>query len=179
LGNYNPDWVGGIQNRVTYGPFSVSVLLDGQSGGDIFSVTNWFGEYAGVLESTLRGRETDFCTPGIVVDGVKADGTKNDVTVCPEKYFGRNYGNQAAGISDASYLKLRELRLDYVLPDDVMDRLGLSSGSVALIGRNLYLWADIPNIDPETAFDAGNSQGIEFGQFPTARSIGFVVSMQP
>ncbi len=179
LGNYNPDWVGGIQNRVTYGPFSVSVLLDGQSGGDIFSVTNWFGEYAGVLESTLRGRETDFCTPGIVVDGVKADGTKNDVTVCPEKYFGRNYGNQAAGISDASYLKLRELRLDYVLPDDLMDRLGLSSGSVALIGRNLYLWADIPNIDPETAFDAGNSQGIEFGQFPTARSIGFVVSMQP
>ena len=66
-----------------------------------------------------------------------------------------------------------------MLPDNLMDRLGLSSGSVALIGRNLFLWADIPNIDPETAFDAGNSQGIEFGQFPTARSIGFAISMQP
>jgi TonB-linked SusC/RagA family outer membrane protein len=185
LGNYNPDWVGGLQNRVSYGPVELSVLVDGQRGGDIFSVTNWFGEYAGVLQSTLRGRETDFCDPGIVVKGILPDGSVNgdgvnDVTVCPESYFGRNYGNQAAGIDDATYVKLREVRLGYQVPSSFMERFGFSGADIALIGRNLFLWApNIENIDPETAFDASNIQGIEFGQFPTARSLGFSLSIRP
>src|SRR5690606_11442579 len=70
LGNYNPDWTGGIQNRFSYGPFDLSVLVDGQSGGDLFSTTNWFGEYSGVLEATIRGRENDICDPGMVVAGI-------------------------------------------------------------------------------------------------------------
>jgi hypothetical protein len=116
---------------------------------------------------------------GILPDGsVNGDGV-NDVTVCPESYFGRNFGNNEAGISDASYIKLREVRLGYTLSDELMGRMGLSGGEVALIGRNLALWSNIKNIDPETAFDASNSQGIEFGQFPTARSLGFVVSIHP
>ncbi|GMV05791.1 MAG: SusC/RagA family TonB-linked outer membrane protein [Gemmatimonadota bacterium] len=185
LGNYNPDWNGGIQNRFSYGPLELSVLVDGQRGGDIFSVTNWFGEYAGVLESSLWGRENDFCDPGIAVPGIMPDGSVNgdgvnDVTVCPETYFGRNYGNQESGIDDATYIKLREMRLGYQLPQSLMDRFGFSGGDIALIGRNLALWApNMPNIDPETAFDASNVQGIEFGQFPSARSIGLSLSIRP
>ncbi|MCK5652530.1 MAG: SusC/RagA family TonB-linked outer membrane protein, partial [Gemmatimonadetes bacterium] len=185
LGNYNPDWFGGLQNRFSYGPFDVSFLVDGQRGGDIFSVTNWFGEYAGVLESSLRGREIDYCDPGIIVDGVMPDGSINgdgvdDVSVCPQDYFGRNYGIQEASIDDATYIKLREVRLGYELPMDWLGKLGFSGGNVALIGRNLFLWApNIDNIDPETAFSAGNVQGIEFGQFPTARSIGLSLTITP
>lgn len=184
LGNYSPDWTAGIQNRFAYGPFSLSVLLDGQMGGDIFSVTNWFGEYAGVLESSLRGREEDWCTPGVVQEGVLPDGSINgdgvdDVAACPMDFFHGNFGNQEAGISDASYLKLREMRLSYDLPVSLMDRMGFSGGSVALIGRNLALWSEVENIDPETAFDASNVQGLEFGQFPTARSLGFSLSIRP
>jgi hypothetical protein len=51
--------------------------------------------------------------------------------------------------------------------------LGFSAGEFSLIGRNLFLWSKYKSIDPETAFDASNVQGIEFGQFPTARSVGF------
>ena len=184
LGNYNPDWIGGIQNRFSYGPFELSVLVDGQKGGDIFSTTNWFGQYSGVLESTLRGRESDICDPGIVVPGVLPDGSingdgTNDVTVCPQDYFHRNFGNQQSGIDDASYIKLRELRLGFSIPTSLMSRFGFSGGDIALIGRNLALWSNIDNIDPETAFDASNVQGIEFGQFPTARSLGFSISIRP
>jgi hypothetical protein len=184
LGNYHPDWVGGIQNRFAYGAFDLSVLVDGQYGGDIFSTTNWFGEYSGVLESTIRGRENDTCDPGIVVSGILPDGSVNgdgvnDKTVCPEAYFHRNFGNNESGIDEASYIKLREVRIGYDLPESFISRLGFSGGNIALIGRNLALWSKIDNIDPETAFDASNVQGIEFGQFPTARSIGFSVSIRP
>jgi TonB-linked SusC/RagA family outer membrane protein len=183
LGNYNPDWNGGIQNQFTYGPFAVSVQLDGQVGGDIFSTSKWFGEYSGVLKETLRGREIDFCSPGIVVLGVLPDGSVNgdgvnDVTVCPEDYFHRNFGNHETGLVDASYLKLRELRLTYQLPGNVASRLGFAAGEVSLIGRNLALWSKYDSIDPETAFDASNVQGLEFGQFPTARSLGISVTFR-
>ncbi|MGH7462010.1 MAG: SusC/RagA family TonB-linked outer membrane protein, partial [Longimicrobiales bacterium] len=197
LGNYNPDWVGGLQNRFSYGPLELSVLVDGQKGGSIFSTSNWFGEYSGVLEQTLRGRENDICDPGIVVRGVLPDGSingdgTNDKTVCPQDYFHANFGNHEASIADASYLKLREVRLGYTinaapsavaasgsLPQRFISRLGFSGVDIGLIGRNLFLWSNIKNIDPETAFDASNVQGIEFGQFPTARSIGLTLSIRP
>jgi TonB-linked SusC/RagA family outer membrane protein len=184
LGSYNPDWNGGIQNRFSYRAFELSVLVDGQKGGNIFSTTNWFGEYSGVLESTIRGRENDICDPGIVVNGVLPDGSVNgdgvnDVTVCPQRFFHDNFGNQEAGIDDASYIKLREVRLGFSIPSSFMARFGFSGGDLALIGRNLALWSNIENIDPETAFDASNVQGIEFGQFPSARSLGFSISIRP
>jgi hypothetical protein len=37
----------------------------------------------------------------------------------------------------------------------------------------------VPNIDPETAFSSTNLQGIEMGQIPTARSIGFQLAVTP
>jgi TonB-linked SusC/RagA family outer membrane protein len=179
LGNYNPDWIAGVQNRFSYGDFDLSILVDGQMGGDVYSVTNWFGEYAGVLESTIYGREQDFCTPGIITDGILPDGSRNTTqVVCPQDYFGNNWGSQEASIDEASYVKLREVRLGYQLPTEWVSWLGFNGGSFAVIGRNLALWSKIENIDPETAFDASNVQGIEFGQFPTARSIGFSLNLR-
>ena len=180
LGNYNPDWIGGMQNRFSFGRFNLRFLVDGQRGGDVFSVTNWFGEYAGVLESSLEGREDDFCEPGMIVDGILPDGSQNtDVSVCPQAYFGRNYGIQESGISDATYIKLREARLGFELPSEWVTWTGFSAAHFALIGRNLALWSpNMKNIDPETAFDASNVQGFESGQFPTARSFGFSFSLR-
>jgi hypothetical protein len=51
--------------------------------------------------------------------------------------------------------------------------------SLTFAARNLALWTDMPHIDPETAFDASNVQGLEFGQLPTARSVGFNISIRP
>ena len=188
LGNYNPDWTGGLLNRFSYGPVDFSVLFDMQHGGDVFSVTNMFGNYAGVLESSLEGREDGVCDPGIVVpnsvwidgDGNYVENTgDNAVTVCPELYNHALYYNDEAHIYDASYIKLREAKLGFRLPASWTSKLGFGSADIALIGRNLALWTDTPNIDPETAFSAGNVQGLEFGQFPTARSIGFTVTVRP
>jgi hypothetical protein len=55
--------------------------------------------------------------------------------------------------------------------------MGFNGGNVSLIGRNLFLWSKCDNIDPETAFDATNAQGLEFGQHPSVRSYGFSLSL--
>ena len=185
VGNYNPDWVGGLMNRFSYGPFDLSILVDGQSGGDVFSVTNYFGDYAGVLARTVEGREDDWDSPGFLNRGVLPDGTVNgeggvDVRILSQDRFEGTWGKHTLAIDDATYMKLRELRCGYELPESWVGRFGFSGGNVALIARNLFMWApNCDNIDPETTFDASNRGGLESGQFPSVRSIGFSMTITP
>jgi hypothetical protein len=70
LGNIQPNWTGGWGNTVTYKRLSLSALLDIHNGGNLWSITNWFGDYAGVLKSSLKGREVDWNKPGYLVKGL-------------------------------------------------------------------------------------------------------------
>ena len=179
LGNYNPDWIGGITNTFHYKNLSLSFTFDGQMGGSVYSVTRWFGDYSGVLQATLYGREKDWNDGFVVPNAVYQNGARDTTHVLAQDYWHNTFYSQEPGILDASYLKLRELRLAFELPNSVAQHLGFSSATVALVGRNLLLWAKQSTIDPETAFDTGNRQGVENGQLPTARSYGFTVTVRP
>lgn len=180
LGNYNPDWIGGISNTITYKRMSLSFSFDGQVGGQVYSVTKWFGQYSGVLASTLAGRELDWNNPGYIVpNAVYANGQPDTTHVLAQDYWHNTFYAQESGILDATFFKLREARLALALPPSFSRFLGFSDASVAIVGRNLLLFAKQPTIDPETAFDTSNRQGVENGQLPTARSIGFTMSVRP
>ena len=181
MGNYNPDWIGGLTNRLTYKRFALSFTLDGQHGGDVYSVTKWFGSYSGVLKRTLAGREVDWDKPGYVVPNAvyQSTGAADTTHVLAQDYWHNTFYAQEEGLVNASYIKLREARLAYNLPDYLVNRLGFSAATFSLVGHNLFLWTKNDIIDPETAFDAGNRQGVENAQLPTARSIGFTLSIRP
>ncbi|HET9683256.1 MAG TPA: TonB-dependent receptor, partial [Gemmatimonadaceae bacterium] len=182
LGHYTPDWIGGLQNRFHYHDFDFSFLIDTRQGGRIFSTTKMFGEESGVLKSSLRGRENGQTLAeggGLIVDGVNADGTPNTTKVTAQAYFNSLFQLHEANMVDASFVKLREARLGYAVPSRFSSRLGITTMNIALVGRNLWLHAKAPDIDPESAFDNGNVQGIEFVNFPSARSIGFVLNVTP
>ena len=75
----------------------------------------------GVLARTLQGRENSETDPGIVVKGVLPDGSingdgVNDVSVPPRLL--PQLRQPGGRIDDASYLKLREVRLGYKLPTE-------------------------------------------------------------
>lgn len=194
LGNYNPDWVGSLRNTLRYKNLDLSVMVDTKQGGQLFSVTQMFGRYTGVLQETATGRCTydepvggmPVCdaTTGIVVpNSVKiteaGDTVANDIAISGEDYWHSLYGIHEAHIYDASFVKLRELRVGYAVPVTLAKRIGVTGLNVAVVGRNLWLHSAVPNIDPETGFDASNVQGIEFGQLPTPKSLGFTVSVTP
>lgn len=179
LGNYSPDWIGSLSNTFGYKGVELSFLLDTRVGGEIFSVTNMFGNFAGVLDTSIPGRENGNCDPGVVFEGVTESGEENTVSVCPETFWFNQYFLDEPHIFDASYTKLREARLSFNVPQSLLSRTRLGSMNVALVGRNLWLWTKTPHIDPETAFDVGNSQGFEFGQLPTGRSIGVSITVTP
>ncbi|MGH7662993.1 MAG: SusC/RagA family TonB-linked outer membrane protein [Gemmatimonadaceae bacterium] len=185
LGGYAPDWNAGLNNTFRYKNLDFSFLFDYKKGGDLFSVTNMFGLYTGVLLETVTPcSHFDFITQcdgrsSMLVEGVNEDGSPNTTEVSPESFYKSLYGIHSAHIFDASYLKLREMKLGYNVPESIAGRVGASSLYVSLIGRNLWLSTDVPHLDPETAFTNGNAQGLEFGQLPSARSIGFNIVVTP
>jgi len=180
LGNYQPDWRGGIILELGYKNLSLNTTIDGKFGGDVYSMTTSWGRYAGVLEETLMGRET-----GLVGEGTKeaADGTyvPNDVVVSAKRYNQKAFDNTMAegSVFDASFIKWRELILSYSLPVKWWASTPIKDISLSLVGRNLaILYKNAPHIDPETAFTSTNEYlGMEFGQIPSTRSLGFNINI--
>lgn len=165
----------GFSNSFNYKGFSLNILIDAKIGGDIYSMTNAhmysFGRHVG----TLPGREG-----GVIGKGVKADGkTPNDVKAEAMKYYMAMAGITEEFVYDASFVKLRELSFGYTFPQKWVKKLGMSSLSLAVVGRNLWnIYDDVPLVDPEAMLNIGNGQGFESYGMPATRSIGFNLNVK-
>ena len=181
LGDIAPDWTGGASFSISYKNFDISTLFDAKFGGEVHSMTYSWGRYAGTLEESLIGRET-----GVVGNGVKDDGTgnyvPNDVVVNAKVFNQAAYSNsvESSAIFDASYVKWRQMTVGYTLPKRLLENTPIEGLKVSVVGRNLaILYKEAPHIDPETGFSSANSaQGQEFGQYPSARTLGFNVNLK-
>ena len=128
---------------------------------------------------------------GIIGDGVKeifdADGKvtgyeENDVIVHANAYHNKRYRRQnvSEGMYDATFVKLREARLSYSLPNRLLNKTFMTSLKISLIGSNLALWAkDYNHGDPELLSFGGSRYipGVENATVPTARSVGFSLNI--
>jgi len=178
FGSYQPNWTGSFSNTFSYKNLSLSTLIDVQQGGHLYSVTNMFGHYTGILKSTLVGREKS-ASDTHVYPGVNEDGSPNTTAVTAEHFFHSSYyGLAGPNVYDASYVKLRQLELTYSLPKKLVNNSPFSRVELSLVGRNLWIiHKNVPNIDPESAFGNGNIQGFESNQIPSVRSFGFNVRL--
>ncbi|PTX18900.1 TonB-linked SusC/RagA family outer membrane protein [Pontibacter mucosus] len=183
IGNAYADWKGGFLNEVSYKNFRFSVLVDGQYGGIIYSQTHHKMAEQGKLKSTLMGREEGFIIGDGVVDNGDGTFSPNTKKVNPADYYTRYYrrANVESNSFDASYLKLREMRLEYNLPGSLLSRTKFLQGaSVALYGRDLAMLTKFPIFDPETAALNGGTimPGVEMGQLPSTRTYGVNVTLK-
>jgi len=203
LGNYNPDWLAGINNTLTYKGFKLSFLFDIRQGGEVYSETQTVGREGGIIIETLEGRENGYYPQAavaadptlanapvgtyVVGEGVvqNGDGTfsPNTTRVLPRQWHtawtaGRNIDEGV--IYDASFVKLREVQIGYTFPNKIFGNLPLRDLSITLVGRNLALWTDVPHIDPEVmSFTGGTAlPGIEFMSIPSSRSYGFNLGLK-
>jgi TonB-linked SusC/RagA family outer membrane protein len=200
LGNYNPDFIMGLNNTFRYKNLSFSFLFDWKEGGELMSLFRLIGATAGNAAETVKGRET-----GMIGNGVKEVNTydnngnvvmqdgepvtqfvQNDVVVEASAYHNIRYkrGNEQQGMYDATYVKLREVRLGYTLPSNLYKNSFLGFvGDIKLsfVGRNLMLWTHFNHGDPETvSFNSGGDviPGVEDMSLPSTRSFGFNVNVK-
>ncbi|CAM4170276.1 TonB-linked outer membrane protein, SusC/RagA family [Pedobacter westerhofensis] len=116
---------------------------------------------------------------GMVFNGVLADGTANSRIISASQYYKSTTNADESTVYSATYVKLREIKLGYTLPQQWIKSVGLQSATVSVVGRNLLIiHKEVPNIDPETAFNTGNGQGLEDLTLPGVRNIGFNINLK-
>lgn len=188
IGNVTPDWIGGIRNKFNFKNLSFSFLIDMQKGGDIFSLDRSYGLATGLYDETaalndLGNPIRDAITGGadsggIILPGVFADGTPNNVRAPGSQFFGNSFGYRRqpnkAFVYDASYVKLREVAISYDLPKKWTDQLSIDGVRFSVVGTNLWIiHKNLPDADPESGLGSGNlSSGYSVGSLPTTRNIG-------
>ncbi|MEN8156805.1 MAG: SusC/RagA family TonB-linked outer membrane protein [Bacteroidota bacterium] len=187
IGKVNPDWRAGMSQHFRYKNFTLSAALSAQMGGNAYSVTNFSLSYTGKLNNSIEGRYD-----GLVHEGVNAidngDGTfsyeKNTtVTGSIQTYYNSyiwNRNNVEMNTFSTSFLKLKEVRLDYSVPDRVLNRIKyLQRASLGVFATNLFVITDFPQYDPETGMLDGDNihKGIESMTFPMTRTYGVNVKV--
>ena len=194
LGDPNPDWRGGFGIRASYKGFAFNVLLEHSQGGVFMPrtlhVLNRFGTTQitatrQTLTEDLFNYAGDLIPSGTVVRGNIEDFGGGNVLLDESWYrtgIGGGFGdNQAYNFSlfDATFSRLRELSLGYTLSSDTFrEKTKLGSITFSLSGRNLFLWDDIPGIDPEiNQTGVGNGLGLDYFTNPSTRSILFSISV--
>ncbi|OXB11807.1 SusC/RagA family TonB-linked outer membrane protein [Flavobacterium plurextorum] len=116
---------------------------------------------------------------GMIFKGVYADGTANNQVISAQEYYKASYNISEAYVYSSTFVKLREVKLAYNLNKSFVKKLGLEAASITAVGRNLFfIYKDAPNIDPETAFNTGNAQGLESLALPTTRSYSLNVNLK-
>jgi len=191
IGNVTPDWFGGIGSTLSWKNISFNFLISAKFGGDIYSLDQAYGQYVGLYPETAGTndlgnpvRNTIDQGGGLILDGVKEDGSKNDIRVSAENSdvspFGIANNPNEAFIYDASFVKLRELNLTYSLDKKLFENSRFIKGAdISLTGRNLWIiHKNLPYADPEDIYSAGNVSGHQGGAYPSVRTFGFNVKLK-
>jgi hypothetical protein len=170
LGNISPDWLAGLTNTLSYGPFTLSFFFDMKKGGVTENNVDGYGYFYGTPKVTEdRGPRV---VPGISI----VDHKDNTISVTGQDYYRRINGILESVIQDATYLKLRNVSMSYAMPARLMAKTPFKSASFTITGRNL--WIHSPHFtggDPENnSFGSSNgSLGLYSFSTPTPRSVNF------
>ncbi|NTS40100.1 SusC/RagA family TonB-linked outer membrane protein [Flavisolibacter sp. BT320] len=189
IGQVLPRWTGGTYQTIRYKNIDLSFNLDFQSGGLFYSETRNFSTGSGLTEETvgvndkghdwrdypgtytLAGGNTG--NGGIRVPGVFANGQENNRYISARAYWYTARQRDARNVLlDASYVKLREVRLGYSFPQSVLRAVKYAkSANLGFIVSNAWLiWANTKKygVDP-SELEVFYREG---GQLSSTRQIG-------
>ncbi|WP_339893507.1 TonB-dependent receptor [uncultured Algibacter sp.] len=188
-----------LANRVSAG----SVIPDATGGfGNKFKYRNWGLDTDFVF--TIGGNIYDSYAKralGTFIDGNNSSNVRTDIydrwrnpgdiTEQPRLFYDHTEVKELSGVwqynhtgflYDASYLRLRNVTLNYTLPAEFLRGTGISSLKLSLTGSNLFTWTKFPGGDPEIARDfqfqrdRNLSPNVSYLSIPQAKSFTFNIN---
>jgi len=193
LGDPNPDWRAGLGFNLNYKKLSLNVVVEHSEGGDFMPRTLWVLNRFGTTEATsnrvtlsqdLVNYRGNTVTAGTTVRGNIKDFGGGQVLLDENWYrtgIGGGFGDNQAynfGVYDATFTKVRELSLSYLLDGDGLNSiLGLDNIRLTATARNLININNVPGIDPETnQYGVGNALGLDYFTNPQTKSVLFTAA---
>lgn len=175
LGNPLPKLIFGVPVSVGYKNFDLTAFFYGQTGNKIFNVMDYYLYNAASGNNVANLRDLHWS--GQLTNG-RAFFPENLTAAVPDldpDDAARNFRSSDFFVHDGSYLRLKELRLTYNVPQSFVKKMKMSDLSVSLSGYNLLTWTAYNGLDPEVGKVVGTegnnlSMGVDQGNYPQARS---------
>jgi TonB-dependent starch-binding outer membrane protein SusC len=168
LGHYLPDFTYGLNLSANYKNFDMTMFWQGVQGNEIFNLLRFHTE----------GMTRLFNASTVVLDRWTPENPSTDIPRAVSGDPNRNARASSRWIEDGSYLRLKNLSVGYTVPEALLNsfsRGNISNLRIYLSSQNLLTFTNYTGYDPEVAVREGiNSTlgaGIDFGQFPAARTI--------
>lgn len=180
IGNYQPQFIAGLTNTFSYKGLEFSFLLQGAQGGKI---ANQLIRYSGLWNGGRNAYADVYNYWRSATD--PGDGKHFKPTVEPK---GLQNQFSTYWIEDGSYLRIKNIRLSYSLPEQLFRKVAAIKAVRAYINaENVFLFSKYTNYDPEnttynatayaatattaTAFPTGAFLGVDYGSYPVPRMI--------
>ncbi len=195
----NPDWTGSFYNEIKISNnIRVSSLVDISRGGHIVNYTknklseigthgdtesryhesfddpSWYGYSEGKSTEWGKGKMSD-----LLNNSNRGIGPGEDVTVLYDENFYTTYMGTTTdiinNIEDASYVKLREISLTYLLRSKKIEKLGVKEVDLRISARDLITWSSYSGWDPETNMMQNRISGEDYFNQPQTWGVNFSV----
>jgi len=191
IGTVSPKFIMSFNNSLKYKFVSLSFLIEWKNGGQMYSGSNRLIDLYGTSHKT-GDREKTFMVDGVVDNGITNDqgiqvgGTANTKVLGGagheqdyEIYYNRTVSNiSEAYVYKTDFVKLREISLAFDLPKRWINPIKISKLSVSAYARNILIWSNLPNFDPESSQGNGNMQGgFDYMSLPQTKSFGFGINL--
>lgn len=169
IGNSNPRWSLGLNNRFRYKNLNFGFLINGKFGGKVVSQTEAMLDGYGVSLRSADARNNG----GVVINAVMPDGTA--VTRMDSRQYYTTIGDRD-GIKEPYTYHRTNIRLAQasISREWNFQHAAIKQATFSLIGSNLFfIYKDAP-FDPEVTLNTlMNDQAIENFSLPTTRTFGF------
>jgi TonB-linked SusC/RagA family outer membrane protein len=166
IGDVNPDFNLAFNTQATWKGLSISAVVNWVNGGNIYNYTRQWPIF-------------DLRDPVIDQRG-KPEAEKKNVAYYSAFY--NNFDPSDYFIEDGSFVRLRELAVNYTLPSTLLARTGLANRSVRLgiVGRNLLTWTNYSGYDPEVSGPGGGNPfayRVDYFTYPVFRTVTAMVEV--
>ena len=166
IGDVNPDFTMGFSNSLQWKGWSLNGVLTWQKGGQIYNYTRqWpFNEL----------RDAAFDQRDVPVGQRKPQGFF--------QAFYNNFDPNSRFVEDGSFIRLRELAVNYQVPKNIMHAVHLGvfeTARIGLVGRNLWTKSKYSGYDPDVSGPGGNPFGyrVDYFSYPAYRTFTAMVEL--
>ncbi len=169
--NASPKFTGGLSNTLTYKGLTLSAFFNFVYGNYVYNESRVYFDNDGLYESFNQMVPAD--------DWTRWEKT-GDIATHPKAIVGGNKdSNQSSTryLESGSYIRLRNVRLGYSLPQSILGKTGFSKISVFVSGDNLWTGTNFTGPDPEASLSQVNlTSGISSLRYPISKKYLFGIN---
>jgi TonB-dependent starch-binding outer membrane protein SusC len=154
IGNSIPTFTYGITNTITYKNIELTLFIQGSQGNKVLNFTRWYteggvsnGNYSNEVLKRWVGPGTSNTQPRVTLEDPNKNSRVSDRFV-----------------EDASYLRIKNLRVAYNIPQKWSKLANLKKAQFYVSSQNLVTVTKYTGMDPEVG------GGVDIGFYPQART---------